>query len=688
MAAPKSVWGIDIGQCALKAIKLREVEGQLQAEAFDVVEHAKILSEPDADREQLIRSALETFLSRNDVANSRLAVAVSGQTSFTKFVKMPPVDAKKIPDLVRFEAEQQIPFDINEVIWRWQAFPDPDSPDIEVGLFAIKQSDVYRILAPFAESMLDVDVVQMAPLALYNFMVYDHQTAEKGATLLIDIGADSTDLVVSDGPRLWTRTVQLGGNNFTEALIKAFKLSFAKAEKLKVTAATSKYARQVFQAMRPVFADLVQEIQRSIGYYTSLHRQSRFARVLGLGNGFRLPGLQKFLEQNLNMPVVRVDSFSALQLAPSLSAPAFGEHVLALAVAYGLGLQGLELTNVNTNLLPGVIASSRRWTKKRPWFAAAAAVVAVAALSVALRAWRDNRTLTAESSDVVFARGIQNTYTGTTSQFESARGQLQGADQAVKDLLQAYGYRTFWPHALDLISDAVVMAAPHQPYLSAGRVEELKRIAPDPKARQLMVVESLRADLIPNLSAPGATALTTAAPSAGGAAAAAGAAAEEMGEMGFSYAPAAPTPAQPAADSGATGKGFRFILIARTPQEKPHAMAMAQRFKDSLEKQAAAKYGGEIEYVDGKFDDWVTDGGGLTGRTGGMGGMGGMAGEMGDEGLATPMGGTPRAGAAGLTDIADYPLSQYNRFRMIFILKVKSDGLPPVPSLGDQANRE
>ena len=104
MAAPKSVWGIDIGQCALKALKLVEHDGQLQAEAFEIIEHTKVLSQPDADREALIHESLEQFFARHDVSESDLAIAVPGQTSFTRFVKMPPVDPKKIPELVRFEA--------------------------------------------------------------------------------------------------------------------------------------------------------------------------------------------------------------------------------------------------------------------------------------------------------------------------------------------------------------------------------------------------------------------------------------------------------------------------------------------------------------------------------------------------------------------------------------------------------
>ena len=150
MATPRSVWGIDIGQCALKALKLRQNDdGSLGVEALDIVEHLQILSEPDADKAQLVRTALETFLSRNSVANCLLAVGVSGQSGFTRFVKLPPVESKKIPDIVRFEAEQQIPFPINEVVWRWQSFQDPNSPDVEVGIFAMKRADITEMLNHF-----------------------------------------------------------------------------------------------------------------------------------------------------------------------------------------------------------------------------------------------------------------------------------------------------------------------------------------------------------------------------------------------------------------------------------------------------------------------------------------------------------------------------------------------------------
>ena len=118
MAGAQAVWGIDVGRCALKAIKLRAgTEGKVEILAHDYIEHAKILSQPDADRQELIAGALEKFLSRNDISKDQVVVSVPGQHTLARFTKLPPVAPKRIPDIVRYEADQQIPFDMDEVIW-------------------------------------------------------------------------------------------------------------------------------------------------------------------------------------------------------------------------------------------------------------------------------------------------------------------------------------------------------------------------------------------------------------------------------------------------------------------------------------------------------------------------------------------------------------------------------------------
>ena len=475
MATAKTAWGIDIGQSALKALKLRNVDGQLQVDAFEIIEHPQILSQSDVDSRQLIRAAMETFLSRNNVAGSTVAVSVPGQASLTRFVKLPPVEPKRIPDIVRFEAEQQIPFPIEEVIWRWQTFHDPDSPDVEVGIFAMKRVDVANSLEHFTDVALKVDLVQMAPLALYNFMIFDEQLAEEGATLLADIGANKTDLVVADGPRVWTRTIQIGGNNFTEALVRAFKLSFSKAEKLKRSAATSKYARQVFQAMRPVFADLVQEMQRSIGYYTSLHREARFKKLVGLGNGFRLPGLQKFLEQNLGIPVSRIDSYNNLTLSSAANAPLFNENSLSFAVAYGTAMQAMSPAAVDTNLLPQEIVRERLWSKKRVWFAAAAGLMLLAVAGPLYRAYADLGALS-EDNAVGQVQSIIRTMEKDRKEYLGLRDKGTLEVKQIDTYVELFAHRDFWPSVQTVISESIKAVAKDQTaYAGLGRDLEKKQ---------------------------------------------------------------------------------------------------------------------------------------------------------------------------------------------------------------------
>src|SRR5262245_47004105 len=109
MALPlPGVWGIDLGQCALKAIRLQVVDGEVTATAFDYIEHPKILNQPDADPDELTRDALQQFLSRNNLRHDMVIISVPGQSGLARFVKLPPVEEKKIADIVRFEAKQQI----------------------------------------------------------------------------------------------------------------------------------------------------------------------------------------------------------------------------------------------------------------------------------------------------------------------------------------------------------------------------------------------------------------------------------------------------------------------------------------------------------------------------------------------------------------------------------------------------
>lgn len=390
--ASGAVWGIDIGQCALKALRCRvhEESNKVIADAFDYIEYPKILSQPGSDPAELIGEALKQFLSRNSVLDDRVAISVSGQAGLARFIKLPPVEAKKIPDIVRYEARQQIPFDLNDVIWDYQrmgggSVEEGFALETEIGLFAMKREAVFRALDPFIKSGIEVDIVQLTPLVLYNLLVFDQLGELPSADeydpenppesmVVISLGTDATDLVISNGFRVWQRSVPLGGSHFTKVLTKELKLTFAKAEHLKRNATTAPDPKAVFQAMRPVFSDLLTELQRSISYFSNLDRSAKIGRVIALGNAMKLPGLRRYLSQSLGFEIEKIDSFRGLVGSQVVTAPSFQENLLSFGVAYGLALQGLGKGSVRTNLLPKEIIQDRLIKRKKPWAVTAAAV--------------------------------------------------------------------------------------------------------------------------------------------------------------------------------------------------------------------------------------------------------------------------------------------------------------------------
>lgn len=392
MAENQAVWGIEIGQAGLKAIRLRyaEAAGQVIAAAFDYVPHPKLLSQPDASPDELIRQALDTFLSRNKIGSDLVAIGLPGQTALAKFIQLPPVESGRVAEIIKYEARQQIPFALEDVNWDYQTLGGGQEEgglllDAEVGLFAMKKEQVAHHLRPFLDRKVEVELVQIAPLALFNFLCYDRFGIRPNGerpdiddyTVVIDMGADNSTLLVTNGKKIWIRNVPIGGNHFTRALTKEMKLTFAKAEHLKCNATKSPDPRAVFQALRPVFNDYVSEIQRSIGYFSSVNRTAKIGRLVGVGNGFKLAGLQKFLQQNLQYEVDRVDHFQGVVGDHVLTAPLFQDNLLTFVVPYGLALQALKVTDIHTTLLPREIAVARLIRRKKPWAVATAASLLV-----------------------------------------------------------------------------------------------------------------------------------------------------------------------------------------------------------------------------------------------------------------------------------------------------------------------
>jgi type IV pilus assembly protein PilM len=402
-----------------------------------------------------------------------------------------------VPEIVKFEAVQQIPFDINEVEWDWQLMPKPDSPDTEVGIFAIKNELVGKYLENFAAENIRITIVQMAPIALYNYAWFDRNDlddADKKAVVILDMGADNTNLVICSKSTVWQRCIPLGGNNFTKAIAEAFKLNFEKAEKLKRGAPVSKYVRQIFHAMKPIFTDFGAEVQRSLGYYSSSHKNTTCTKIVLLGGSFRLQGLNKYLQQTTQLPAVRPDAFEKLTSAPNVSTAKLHENIADFGIVYGLGLQALGLAKIQSNLLPKKIARSMMWAQKSKYFTTAAIILLVVSI---LALFRTNMDLIAYGS-----KEAQNKRSNTETILREAQNATENLDReqardadyekTIQEYMDIFKYREVVP----LLHEVILKTLPNTQnnpaqaeFYSAyekGDIEKIKQI-PREQRKQIFI---------------------------------------------------------------------------------------------------------------------------------------------------------------------------------------------------------
>jgi len=393
MASSNVCWGVEVGAGAVKALKLAREGESLRVLEFVEVPHPQPMSAPDVNEADAVRVAVGALASQHAMTGDAIAISAPGQAGFVRFAKLPPTEPKQVANVVKFEAAQQIPFPLEDVEWAYQTFVSEDDPDIEVGIFAITRERVMERLAVWEELKLEPGMLALSPIAAFNAVAYDQDFSnDTPGVVILDIGTTATDLIVVDGERVWIRTFPMGGHNFTEALVSSFKIDYAKAERLKREADRRKEKRHIFQAMKPVFSDFAQDVQRSLSYYKQLHPNAELNRMIGLGSTFKLLGLRKFLSQSLQMDVERFERFNKLSVEGAKAAD-FQSSALNFATAYGLALQGLGIAAIDANLVPTSVVRASVWRRKTPWVATAAAVSVIAGAAGFLRPVLDGQAV-------------------------------------------------------------------------------------------------------------------------------------------------------------------------------------------------------------------------------------------------------------------------------------------------------
>ncbi len=424
------VWGIDIGKASLKAVKARKTKDCIEILGLDYIDYGPMGDASESSDK--VREAVRTFLERNQIRNESVAVALPGYTAFSRFIKLPPVEAKKIDEMVRYEAQQQIPFPIDEVNWDYQKIDRDYEPgeEVELGIFAIKKELIAGFLSELRMHGIEPDLVTIAPLAVYNFVTYNQNVHD--AAVIVDIGAEHTDLVIVDGPRFWIRNLRIAGNDITKALQEKFKIPFAEAEKLKRTASKSKEAKKIFGVMEPVLKDFVGEVQRSIGFYKSQAKDLKIKKMILLGDGARLVNLKQFFQKELRYEVDRVSRLQeSLVLDPEVDLNILKVHIPAFGVAFGLALQGCTESRNTINLLPQDLRIQSQLRQKK-LTAVAAAVLSVIGLALF---YFGNTKLQEKVVSAIQGAGAVEEYKKWEAKIEELKTQQEPLDAKIREKL-------------------------------------------------------------------------------------------------------------------------------------------------------------------------------------------------------------------------------------------------------------
>ncbi len=373
-------WGIEIGSTSLKAVYLA-LEGTTPTIVDWYLADYQEGEEGEAGRLAAAQTALQGFLKERKVrASDVVAVAVPGRAVFSKFIKLPPVEKKRIPEIVKYESRQQIPFPIDDVVWDFQPTQEetPPGEEIEVGIFAVRREVVQEKMGFLYQVGIRPTIIQGASLALLNCLSFGRTI--DGATIVVDVGAEAADLVILQADGFWLRNLPTGGSAVTKRLQERLQISFKDAEKLKCEAAHSKQAEKLLGMMKPSVAGFVREIQMSLGFYKSQHPDIRFTKCFVTGQGFLLKGLVEAVVEGIQTPLVRLTVPEGIQTGPGIKAADFAKAADRLGVPLGLALQGLGLGKLRLNLIPPEVVRARRSAERKPYALTASLFVFLAVL--------------------------------------------------------------------------------------------------------------------------------------------------------------------------------------------------------------------------------------------------------------------------------------------------------------------
>ncbi len=352
--------------------------------------------------EVTLTPALLRIMREKGIKPAPLVVSLNGQSVFPRFAKFPPVAQDKLEELVRYEVEQNVPFPIDEIVCDHQFTGTTPEGDKAAMIVAAKIDQVRAVTDAVVAAGLSPFIVDVSPMAIYNAFRWSNPGAS-GCSVILDIGSRTTSLILVEDEKIYNRSIPVAGNTITKDIAQTFGCSLEEAEQLKiergyvslggVSEDEDEVSDRVSKVVRTVLTRLHAEISRSINFYRSQQGGNAPSRLFLTGGCVRLPQLDEFFSETLQVDVGYLNPFTQISIGPKVNRQALANDAFTLAESAGLALRMTDAAAVKINLMPPELVEHARAVKRIP-FIAVGALCFLAALGVCwfMESGREERT--------------------------------------------------------------------------------------------------------------------------------------------------------------------------------------------------------------------------------------------------------------------------------------------------------
>lgn len=364
MLKSNTVLGVEIGFSTLKVIELEKTRSGLQIVNYAVASLSRSAEEDSSDDATLksreVSELLKRIIREKKIKARSASVAVSNKSVFTKFVKLPFGDHKNVAKLVAFEAQQQIPFPLEDVSWDYQIIGKSKEDEYEVLIAAIKQTTLQEVLSVFKGTGITPVLMDIGAMSLYNALLKSQIKPEE-KVIVLDIGATPATLIVHHAGGYWVRTLPYSSVSLTHVLMKSFNISFEEAESLKFNGMilsemvfegeTNDVNVKINQTITQSAQKLHTEVARSLNFYRTQFDEFEPDRLILCGGGSHLDDLRAFLGSRMKVTVDFADPLSGLQYGRNVNPQEINEVGYIFSGAVGLAMRQVESSRVELNLM-------------------------------------------------------------------------------------------------------------------------------------------------------------------------------------------------------------------------------------------------------------------------------------------------------------------------------------------------